>query len=127
MFSESGQKYGWVASVGIPRCAPDVPRQRAEEIIEAAINLLKVFIGLRYSRPMRLPIAPCKMAEPVPVLTEVDRQMTWTWHGASLDGALVVGNPLTWCRPAWSILPRASCRKAKAETGMKRRTGSSML
>ena len=56
MFSQSGQKYGWTASIGIPRCAPDVSRRRAEEIIEAAINLLKVFIGLRYARPMRLRI-----------------------------------------------------------------------
>lgn len=94
MFSRSGQKYGWVAAVGIPHCAPDVSRQRAEEIIEAAINLLKVFIGLRYARPMRLPhTAPSRNRETC-VLTEVDRQVTWTWHGASLDGALVAGNPL---------------------------------
>jgi hypothetical protein len=52
MFTESGKKYGWVASVKIPRCAPDVSRQRAEEIIEAAINLLKVFIGLRHGRSL---------------------------------------------------------------------------
>jgi len=47
LFSQSGEKYGWVASVKIPRCAPDVSRRRAEEIVEAAINLLKIFIGLR--------------------------------------------------------------------------------
>lgn len=94
MFSESGQKYGWVASVGIPRCAPDVSRQRAEEIIEAAVNLLKVFIGLRYARPMRLPHTTPSRNRETCVLTEVNRQVTWTWHGASLDGALVAGNPL---------------------------------
>jgi hypothetical protein len=94
MFSQSGQKDGWVASVGIPRSASDVSRRRAEEIIEAAINLLKVFIGLRYARPMRLPhTAPSRNRETC-VLTEVDRQVTWTWHGASLEGALVAGNPL---------------------------------
>ena len=60
-------------------------------IIEAAINLLKVFIGLRYARPMRLPhTAPSRNRETC-VLTEVDRQVTWTWHGASLEGALVAG------------------------------------
>src|SRR5437588_2195473 len=31
LFSQSGKKYGWVASVKIPRCAPDVSRRRAEE------------------------------------------------------------------------------------------------
>lgn len=99
IFSESGEKYGWVASVWIPRCAPDVSRQRAEEIIEAAINLLKVFIGLRYARPMRLPhTAPSRNRETC-VLTEVDRQVTWTWHGASLDGALMAGNPLDLVSP----------------------------
>ena len=53
LFSQSGKKFGWVASVAIPRCAPGVSRRRAEEIIEAAINLLKVFIGLRHARLMR--------------------------------------------------------------------------
>src|ERR1700738_426738 len=38
LFSKSGEKYGWVASVAIPRCAPDVSRARAEEIIEGAIG-----------------------------------------------------------------------------------------
>jgi hypothetical protein len=46
MFSSSGEKYGWVASVKIPRCAPDISRRRADEIIEAAINLLKIFYQL---------------------------------------------------------------------------------
>jgi hypothetical protein len=93
-FRQSGEQYGWVASVGIPRCAPDVSRRRAEEIIETAINLLKVFIGLRYARSMRLPhTAPSRNRETC-VLTEVDRKVSWTWHGASLEGALVAGDPL---------------------------------
>jgi hypothetical protein len=94
MFSQGGKKYGWVASVGIPRCAPDVSRRRAEEIIEAAINLLKVFTGLRYARSMRLPHTAHSRNRETCVLTEVDRQVTWIWHGASLEGALVAGNPL---------------------------------
>jgi hypothetical protein len=93
MFTESGKKYGWVASVNIPRCAPDVSRRRAEEIIEAAINLLKVFIGLRFGRSMRLPhTAPARNRETC-VLTEVDDNVEWTWQGRELDGALVAGDP----------------------------------
>jgi len=93
MFTESGRKYGWVASVNIPRCAPDVSRGRAEEIIEAAINLLKVFIGLRYGRCMRLPhTAPARNRETC-VLTDVDDKVAWTWQGQALDGALVAGDP----------------------------------
>jgi Apea-like HEPN len=94
IFTESGKKYGWVASVRIPRCAPDVSRRRAEEIVEAAINLLKVFIGLRYGRSMRLPhTAPARNRETC-VLTDIDNNVEWTWQGRSLDGALVAGDPL---------------------------------
>jgi hypothetical protein len=93
IFSESGEKYGWVASVRIPRCAPDVSRRRAEEVIEGAINLLKVFIGLRYGRSMRLPhTAPTRNRETC-VLTDIDNQVEWTWQGRALDGALVSGDP----------------------------------
>jgi hypothetical protein len=94
IFSESGKKYGWVASVRIPRCAPDVSRRRAEEIIEAAINLLKVFIGLRHGRSMRLPhTAPTRNRETC-VLTEIDDSIEWMWQGRSLEGALVAGDPM---------------------------------
>ena len=93
MFTETGKKYGWVASVKIPHCAPDVSRRRAEEIIEAAINLLKVFIGLRYGRSMRLPhTAPARNRETC-VLIDVDDNVEWTWQGRALDGALVAGDP----------------------------------
>jgi len=95
IFTESGKKYGWVASVKIPRCAPDVSRLRAEEIIDAAINLLKVFIGLRYGRSMRLPhTAPARNRETC-VLTDIDDNVVWTWQGRALDGALVAGDPTT--------------------------------
>jgi len=94
-FSESGERYGWVASVGIPRCAPDVSRRRAEQIVEAAINLLKVFIGLRHGRSMRLPhTAPSRNRETC-VLTEANNSVTWTWQGRTLEGALVSGDPTT--------------------------------
>jgi hypothetical protein len=46
LFAEIGKDHGWVASVSIPSCAPDVSRARAEEVVEAAINLMKVLIGL---------------------------------------------------------------------------------
>jgi hypothetical protein len=95
LFSESGKKFGWVASVTIPRCAPDVSRRRAEQVIDAAINLLKVFIGLRHSKTMRLPhTAPSRYRETC-VLTEVDNKVEWTWHGANLEGALVAGDVVT--------------------------------
>jgi hypothetical protein len=114
-FRESGEQYGWVAPVGIPSCAPDVSRRRAEEIIEAAINLLKVFIGLRYARSMRLPhTAPSRNRETC-VLTEVDRKITWTWHGASLEGALVAGNPLDAVPPC--MVGFASNLLTKAQSG----------
>jgi hypothetical protein len=93
LFSQSGEKYGWVASVKIPPCAPDVSRGRAEGIVEAAINLLKVFIGLRYARSMRLPhTAPSRNRETC-VLIDIDNKVKWTWHGPSLEGALVAGDP----------------------------------
>jgi hypothetical protein len=115
MFTQSGEKYGWVASVKIPRCAPDVSRRRAEEIIEAAINLLKVFIGLRHARSMRLPhTAPSRNRETC-VLTEVESTVKWTWHGASLEGALVAGDPLAAIPPC--ILSFASDLLQKAQNG----------
>ncbi len=99
LFSRSGEKYGWVASVKIPRCAPDVSRRRAEEIVESAINLLKVFIGLRYARSMRLPhTAPSRNRETC-VLTDVDNKVNWTWHGTSFEGALVAGDPMAGIAP----------------------------
>lgn len=100
-FSDSGKKYGWVATVSIPRCAPDVSRRRAEEIIEAAINLLKVFIGLRHGRSMRLPhTAPSRNRETC-VLREIDGNVEWTWQGRSLEGALVAGDPMTAVPPCF--------------------------
>jgi len=99
LFSQNGEKYGWVASVTIPRCAPDVSRRRAEEIIEAAINLLKAFIGLRYARLMRLPhTAPSRNREAC-VLTDIGNDVKWTWHGRSLEGALVAGDPTAMVAP----------------------------
>ncbi len=92
MFSRSGEKYGWVASVGIPRCAPDVSRRRAEEIIEATINLFKVFIGLRHGRSMRLPHTSPSRNRETCLLTEIGNKVTWTWQSRSLEGALVAGD-----------------------------------
>ena len=96
LFAKNAEKYGWVASVAIPRCAPDVSRARAEEIIEAAINLLKLFIGLRHARSIRLPhTAPSRNRETC-VLTDIENKVEWTWHGNSLEGALVAGDPVAW-------------------------------
>lgn len=100
LFSQNGEKYGWVASVTIPRCAPDVSRRRAEEIIEAAINLLKAFIGLRYARLMRLPhTAPSRNRETC-VLTDIDNKAEWMWQGPSFEGALVAGDPTAIVAPS---------------------------
>ncbi|MGA3053340.1 MAG: hypothetical protein ABSD63_03965 [Candidatus Korobacteraceae bacterium] len=94
LFVEHGEKRGWVASVQIPSCAPDVSRQRAEEIVETAINLLKIFIGLRHGKSMRLPhTAPSRNRETC-VLSEVDSNIKWTWQGRRLEGALVAGDPM---------------------------------
>ena len=94
LFVKQGEKHGWVASVEIPCCAPDVSRRRAEEIVEAAINLLKIFIGLRHGKSMRLPhTAPSRNRETC-VLTEVGSEIEWRWEGKRLEGALVAGDPL---------------------------------
>ena len=115
LFSQSGEKYGWVASVGIPRCAPDVSRRRAEEIVEATINLLKVFIGLRYARSMRLPhTAPSRNRETC-VLTDVDDKVSWTWQGTRLEGALVAGDPTAGIAPC--VRSFASDLLSKSLTG----------
>jgi len=99
LFSQTAEKHGWVATVAIPRCAPDVSRRRAEEVVDAAINILKVFIGLRYGKSMRLPhTAPSRNRETC-VLTEVANNVEWTWHGRSLEGALVGGDPLAHIHP----------------------------
>jgi hypothetical protein len=88
-FVESAQKHGWVASVEIPSCAPDISRQRAETIIEAAINLLKIFIGLRHANAMRLPHTAAVRNHETCVLNEIDGKLEWTWHGRGIEGALV--------------------------------------
>lgn len=99
LFSQTGETHGWVASVAIPRCAPDVSRARAEEVIEAAINLLKVFVGLRYAGQMRLPhTTPSRNGETC-VLTDIDSEVKWAWHGRSLEGTLVVGDPMAGVSP----------------------------
>lgn len=115
LFSRAGEKYGWVAAVSIPRCARDVSFRRAEEIIEAAINLLKVFIGMRYAKVMRLPhTSPTRNRETC-VLTDIGNDVKWTWHGASLDGALVRGDPVEAMGP--SIRVFASELLSKSLTG----------
>ncbi len=95
MFSEVAGKDGWVASVRVPRCAPDVSLKRAEQIVEAAINLVKVFIGLDYARSMRLPHTAASRNSKTCVLTDVGGDVAWRWQGQSLEGALVVGDPIT--------------------------------
>jgi hypothetical protein len=99
LFSKSGETHGWVASVAIPRCAPDVSRARAEEIIEAAINLLKVFVGLRYAGQMRLPHTTPSRNRETCILTDVGNEVKWAWHGRSLEGALVAGDPMAGVSP----------------------------
>src|SRR5579872_932965 len=94
LFAENAKEHGWVAHVSIPRCAPDVSRARGEVVIEAAINLIKVFIGLGYGRSMRLPhTAPARNRQTC-VLADVQDRIEWTWHGRTLEGALVAGDPL---------------------------------
>ncbi len=88
-FSEVAEKHGWVASVTIPLCAPDVSRKRAEDIIETAINVLKVFIGLDYANSMRLPHVSAARDRQTCILTEKDGEYSWTWHGRSMEGARV--------------------------------------
>lgn len=94
LFSKSAETHGWVASVAIPRCAADVSRARAEEIIEAAIDLLKVFVGLRYAGQMRLPHTTPSRNRETCVLTEVNNEVKWAWHSRSLEGAMLAGDPL---------------------------------
>jgi hypothetical protein len=88
-FVESAKKHGWVASVEIPSCAPDISRQRAENIIEAAINLLKIFIGLRHAKAMRLPHTAAVRNRETCTLREINGKIDWTWHGRDMEGALV--------------------------------------
>src|ERR1035438_1672624 len=88
-FVESAKKHGWVASVEIPSCAPDISQQRAENIIEAAINLLKIFIGLRHAKAIRLPHTAAVRNRETCVLREVNGKIEWTWHGRGTEGALV--------------------------------------
>lgn len=94
LFSKTAETHGWVGSVAIPRCAPDVSRARAEELIEAAIDLLKVFVGLRYAGQMRLPHTTPSRNRETCVLTEFNSEVKWAWHGRSLEGAMIAGDPL---------------------------------
>lgn len=94
LFSKTAETHGWVASVAIPRCAADVSRARAEEIIEAAIDILKVFVGLGYARQMRLPHTTPSRNRETCFLTELNGEVKWAWHGRSLEGAMIAGDPL---------------------------------
>lgn len=101
-FSEAAEKHGWVASITIPSCAPDVSRKRAEDVIETAINVLKVFIGLGYANSMRLPHVSAVRDCATCILTEKNGEYSWTWHGRSMEGAQV--------RNDWfSSLPQNYC------------------
>jgi hypothetical protein len=85
---EAGER-GWVASVGIPRCAQETSRQRAENVIETALGLLKAFIGLGHSMGVRLPhVAPAQNRETC-FLTQDGAEINWIWQGRALEGALV--------------------------------------
>lgn len=104
-FSEAAEKYGWVASVTIPSCAPDVSRKRAEDVIETAINSLKVFIGLGYANSMRLPHVSAARDRETCILAEKDGEFSWTWYGRGMQGASV--------RNDWAAsLPQEYCNLA---------------
>lgn len=88
-FSEAVERHGWVASITIPSCAPDVSRKRAEDVIETAINILKAFIGLGYARSMRLPHVSAARDRETCILTEQEGHFSCTWYGRSMQGASV--------------------------------------
>ena len=91
-FVEAAKRHGWVASVSIPRCAPDVSRARAETIVGAGIDFLKLVIGLRHAKSMRLPHTSAARNRETCVLSEENGKVEWTWYGRELEGALVGGN-----------------------------------
>jgi hypothetical protein len=100
-FKENAEKYGWVASIGIPKCAPAISMIRAERTVQTAINILKVFIGLRHSKTMRLPhVVPASNRETF-MLIQKKTNLTWRWQGQSLQGALVGDNWLDQIPPGY--------------------------
>lgn len=91
-FVGAAKKHGWVASVSIPSCAPDVSRARAETIVGAGIDFLKLVIGLRHAKSMRLPHTSAARNRETCVLSETDGKVEWTWYGREFEGALIGGN-----------------------------------
>lgn len=53
-FEKYAARYGWVASVRVPACAPANSQARAETVASTAINLIRLFLGAGHARYMRL-------------------------------------------------------------------------
>jgi hypothetical protein len=88
-FEERAKRHGWVASVQIPPCGSDVSRKRAENTIELAVALMKVFFGIPHSKGMRLPHIAAHRDREAYLLIQEGSKITWQWDGPSLEAALV--------------------------------------
>ena len=88
-FEEQARKLGWIATVAIPPCAPEVSRRRAEATVLAAIDVLRFVIGASHSADMRLGNSAPRKAQECTIAVERNGNLDLT--SSRRGGGALVG------------------------------------
>ena len=90
-FVDYVRRFGWIASVRVPPCSPEISKTRAELAARTAINIVRVWFGLGHGKRMRLVHTEPATSTLSKYLIEADNEifLSWsrTWEGAAVvDG-----------------------------------------
>jgi hypothetical protein len=83
------RQFGWIASVNVPPCSPEISKNRAELAARTAINIVRVWFGLGHGRRMRLVHTEPATSRFSKYLIEADNKISLSWSRTA-EGAPVV-------------------------------------
>jgi len=88
-FLEHIRQFGWVISVQVPPCSPEISKARAELAARTAINIVRVWFGLGHGRRMRVVHLEPATANFSKYLVEASKGISLMWsrtrEGAAID------------------------------------------
>jgi hypothetical protein len=85
------RQFGWIASVKVPRCSPEISKKRAELAARTAINIVRLWFGLGYGTRMRFVHTEPAISGFSRYLVEADHEVSLT-SSRTAEGAAVVEN-----------------------------------
>jgi len=83
------KSHEWIAEVTIPPCDERVSRERAELVVQAALDILKIFFGSSRARGLRIAREPGVRTKTAALTREEDGRFEWALqYGGERDSAL---------------------------------------